>query len=244
MAYNGHDPVDPAVSNPHSDKTENEWSDRHAQRDHDRPDTDISRPFLLEEGLGDNSTTERGRRRDKPGRDSPAQRHGRVRRAHGAANVADQTADQRDEEDGAPAETLGQGAPEERCTAQDGYLEREHVRRPVDRNTQIFGNLGEDGLNGGGCEGGHHGVEGDHGEIEDFLVIGDDVSGRPTVRAGHHRDAYLRPWPVVRITIAHVRHRLEIQRAMALQQVLPVLLGEAMDVFGLHVVMMMVSLWC
>jgi hypothetical protein len=39
----------------------------------------------------------------------------------------------------------------------------------VDRDVEVVGNLGKHGLDSGGREGAHHGVEGNHGEVQDFL---------------------------------------------------------------------------
>lgn len=87
----------------------------------------------------------------------------------GAANIADQTADQRDEEDGSPAKPLREGPPQQgRNTENANHLGGE-VTGCLYGNAQVLGNVDEGGHDGGSSEGAHHRMEGYEDQVYDFL---------------------------------------------------------------------------
>lgn len=158
---NGKNVIDPPVSDPESNKAEDERRDGNAQSDHDRPDAHVPGPLALEEGLGDHAGPNGRGGTDEEGGDGTAEAHGRVRVAVGAPDVADETADERDEEDGPPAVALRQRPPEQRRTAQDGDHQRREVACGLYFDVEILGDVHEGCHDRGGGEGPHHGVEGD-----------------------------------------------------------------------------------
>lgn len=169
--HNGQDVVDPSVPNPECDKAKDKRRNRNTQRDHDGPDTHIATPFLPKERLRDDTGADRGSRADEEGCNRTTETHGRVRVCVGTANVADQTADQGDDEDGSATVALRQGAPEERCYTEDANDQGGEVASCLDFDLQVLGDIHKGGHDCCCGEGSHHGVESDQDEIRDFLLF-------------------------------------------------------------------------
>lgn len=170
--HNGQDVVNPSVSNPECDETKDERRNWNTQRDHDGPNTHVPAPLLSEERLGDDTGTDRSRRADEEGRDGTAETHGRVRVGVGTANVADQTANEGDDEDGSATVALRNGTPEERRYSEDADDQGGEVASGLDFDLQVLGDVHEGGHDGCSSKSSHHGVEGDEEEIHDFLFGG------------------------------------------------------------------------
>lgn len=92
--YNGQDVVNPPVSDSEGDETKNERSDWDAKRHHDCPDTHELSTVFLEERFDDDTRANGSGWADEEGCDGSAKSHGAIRMAVGAANIADQTANQ------------------------------------------------------------------------------------------------------------------------------------------------------
>lgn len=161
--------VDPAVPDPESDKTEDEGRDGDAQGDHDGPDAHVPGPLALEEGLGDHPRPDGRSRTDEESGDGTAEAHGCVGVTIRAPDVADETADQGDQEDRPPAKALRQRSPEQRRDAQDGNHQGREVACGLYFNVEIHRDVHEGCHDGGSGEGPHHGVKGDEDQVDDFL---------------------------------------------------------------------------
>lgn len=167
--YNGENVIDPPVSDPKGDEAEKKGRDWDTKSHHDGPDTHELGAVLLEECLDNDTGANSCCWANEEGRDSSAEAHGCVGMAVGAADVADETANQRDQEDGSPAITLRQGPPEKRCNPEDGNHQRSEVTCCLDGDVQILCDVDEGCHDGSSSEGAHHGMEGHENKICDFL---------------------------------------------------------------------------
>lgn len=120
--YDGKNPVDPSIANPLSDEPEEKRRYRDAQSDQQSPHTHKPGPLILKEGLGDHGTPQGAGGADEEGNKRTAGRHGGIVRAFSTTNIAYKTPDERNEEDGTTAVSVGQGLPEQRGAAEDGDL--------------------------------------------------------------------------------------------------------------------------
>lgn len=158
-AHNGQDVVNPSISDSKGDKTENERSNWDTKRHHNRPDTHVLGSVLLEKCFDDDTRANRSSWADEEGRDGSAKSHGAVRVAVGAANVADQTANQRDEEDGSPAITLRERPPQQRRNSENANNLRGEVTRCLYGNAQVLGNVDESSHDRCSSKGTHHSMK-------------------------------------------------------------------------------------
>lgn len=169
--YNGQDVVYPPISDSEGYEAKNERSNWDTKSHHDRPDTHELCAVFLEKCFNDDTGADGSGWADEKGGDCSAQGHGSVRMAVCAADVANQTADQRDQEDGSSAITLGKGPPQQRCNSQDANHLGCQVTCCLDGNVQVLCNVDKGRHDGGSSEGAHHGVEGHQDQIYDFLFI-------------------------------------------------------------------------
>lgn len=110
-----------------SDEPEEEGPDWHSQGDHQGPNTHVTGTILLEGRLHHDRTTNGRRRRNEESNQSSTSSDRCVGRALRATHITYETADEGEKEDGTTAETVGQWLPEQRCTSQNGDLQRGQV---------------------------------------------------------------------------------------------------------------------
>lgn len=228
--YNGQDVVDPSVSNPQCDETENERRDRNTKGNHNRPNTHIPRPLVLEERLHHHTGANRSSRTDEKGGNGTAKTHRRVRATVGAANVADQTANQGHDEDGTPTVALRERPPEKRRATKDGDDQGGEIAGCLDLNVQILGDIHKGGHDCRGGKSPHHGVEGNEEKVRDFLFWFQVLVSLHQIFEPHHpvdgKLSHLFLRPVVWVGIGHVGDWVQVKCAMAGEQILAMLVRE------------------
>lgn len=141
ITYDCKDPVDPVIARAVTHETEDERSDRNAQSDHQGPDTHVTGAVFLESRFHHDSATDGGGRGDEERNKSTTSSKRGIVSALGTANVTDQTADERKEENWPASIPVGKGLPEQRSTSQDGNLQRSQITGILDTDTKIFSNV-------------------------------------------------------------------------------------------------------
>lgn len=198
--YYGQCPVYPSVSNPERDEPENERSNWNSQCDKHRPDTHVSRAFMLEIGLLHNCTAERRGRTNEECCNCSAKTHGRVRRTLRTSNVTGKAADERQKEDRPATKPIRQRPPEKGCATEDSDHKRCQVTSSLDGDMEVHRNVHKGGLDRCSSECCHERMEGHEEQVDQFLAA----------------------WPIVRIRVTGFRQRLELVCSMPCDQILAV----------------------
>ena len=108
----GQNIVDPAVANVVCDEAHGEATQRDTQSNHQGPDTHVLSTFSLEEGLADDTATDGSSRTDEESDQGSACSHASIAMTVGTTNVADKTADCRDQPDWTTSISDREGTPE------------------------------------------------------------------------------------------------------------------------------------
>lgn len=167
--HNGKRPEYPLVSRPLDGEPKEKRRKRHPDGEHERPHANVPRALLRKEHLLHGAAAQRRGRGDEEGAERPARRQRAVCTAAGAAHVAGDASQKAQHVDGQATVALGQRVPEERRDAEDGDLQRRHVRRRLDGDAQPLRDVLEGGDDGGCGKGADARVKRHEGKVDEFL---------------------------------------------------------------------------